>query len=90
MSDGDIDPVGGGTVKLTPDHKTPHSVNPNSDPDNPDQWQALCGRHQVMKKNYWDSNTGKLNVVAIMQAVPKKDKELALGFLLDYFDLKTV
>ncbi|WP_426212549.1 hypothetical protein [Massilia sp. TWP1-3-3] len=90
MSDGDIDPVGGGTVKLTPDHKTPHSVNPNSDPENPGQWQALCGRHQVMKKNYWDSNTGKLNVVAIMQAVPKKDKELALGFLLEYFDLKTV
>lgn len=90
LSDGDIDPVGGGTVKLTADHKTPHSVDPNSDPDNPEQWQALCGRHQVVKKNYWDSNTGKLNVVAIMQAVPKKDKELALGFLLDYFDLKTV
>lgn len=88
LSEGDIDPVGGGTVKLTPDHKTPHSVNPHSDPADPQQWQALCGRHQVVKKNYWDSNTGKLNIVAILQAVPKKDKEVALSFLLDYFGLE--
>jgi hypothetical protein len=34
MENGAIDPIGGGTVKLTPDHTTPHSVNPNSDPEN--------------------------------------------------------
>jgi hypothetical protein len=62
MKEGDIDPVGGGHVRLTPDHKSPHSVNPNTDPGDPNQWRALCGRHQVMKKNYWDNQTGKLNI----------------------------
>ena len=90
LGDGDIDPVGGGTVKLTPDHKTPHSVNPNSDPSDPEQWQALCGRHQVVKKNYWDSSTGKLNVIAIMQSLPKKEKQVAMSFLLDYFGTEVV
>lgn len=90
LANGDIDPIGGGTVKLTPDHKTPHSINPNSDPGNLEQWQALCGRHQVVKKNYWDSNTGKLNVIAIMQSLPKKDKETALSFLVDYFGAEDV
>ncbi|WBU54161.1 hypothetical protein [Paracoccus sp. SCSIO 75233] len=82
---GDIDPVGGGTVKLTPDHLNPHSVNPNSDPNNPEQWQALCGRHQVMKKNYWDSSTGKINIEAILQSVNEKQKQAALQFLLRYY-----
>lgn len=85
LSNGDIDPIGGGTVKLTPDHKMPHSINPNSDPENPEQWQSLCGRHQVVKKNYWDSNTGKINVVAIMQSLPRSEKETALSFLVDFF-----
>ena len=82
---GDTDPVGGGTVKLTPDHKTPHSVNPNIDPANPDEWQALCGRHQVMKKNFWDHRTGKLNVYAIVQAAPKEVKRQVYDLLKRYF-----
>jgi hypothetical protein len=77
--------VGGGRVKLTPDHKTPHSVDPNSDPADPSQWQALCGRHQVMKKNYWDNNTGKLNIYAIIQNATQDEKYVAFKFLLDYF-----
>ena len=28
LRNGDIDPVGGGTVKLTPDHRTPHALHP--------------------------------------------------------------
>jgi hypothetical protein len=55
LAQGDKDSVGGGTVRLTPDHKRPHSVDPSADPTDPAQWQALCGRHQVVKKNYWDS-----------------------------------
>ena len=82
---GEKDPVGGGTVKLTPDHQTPHSVNPNIDPDNPDEWQALCGRHQVMKKNFWDHRTRKLNVYAIVQAAPEQDKRAVYEFLKSYF-----
>lgn len=85
LSVGCIDPVGGGTVKLTPDHVTPHSINPNADPTEPKQWQALCGRHQVMKKNYWDSGTGKINVLGILQSVGVEEKRAAYEFLSGYF-----
>ncbi|HSZ15291.1 MAG TPA: hypothetical protein VK790_14750 [Solirubrobacteraceae bacterium] len=85
LADGDIDAVGGGTVKLTADHKQPHSENPAADPLDPNEWQALCGRHQVMKKNYWDSHTGKINAYAVMQAASKKEKREVFDFLLAYF-----
>jgi len=85
LKDGEIDPIGGGKVKLTADHINPHSINPNSDPNDPEQWQALCGRHQVMKKNYWDSNSGKMNMYAIIQSASEKEKQIVFKFLLDYF-----
>jgi hypothetical protein len=85
LAQGETDSIGGGTVRLTADHKRPHSVDPASDPDDPKQWQALCGRHQVVKKNYWDNQTGKLNVYAVVQAAPRKEKEEVFRFLLDHF-----
>lgn len=85
LKEGAIDPIGGGTVKLTPDHTTPHSVDPNSDPTDPTHWQALCGRHQVMKKNFWDGATGKVNVIAILQAASVEQKRQALSFLQQFF-----
>lgn len=85
LKQGDIDPIGGGKVRLTPDHKTPHSVDPNSDPTDSAQWQALCGRHQVIKKNYWDSLSGKLNIYAIVQSATREEKTVVFKFLLDYF-----
>jgi hypothetical protein len=85
LKNGSIDPVGGGTVKLTPDHMTPHSIKSTANPDDPKMWRALCGRHQVMKKNYWDSATNKLNVYAIVQSASKKDKQRVYEFLKDYF-----
>lgn len=85
LKEGDIDPVGGGRVKLTPDHKRPHSMNPQTDPKDASQWQALCGRHQVVKKNYWDSITGKLNTYAIVQSAPESEKQAVFTFLLAYF-----
>ncbi|EJD7139456.1 TPA: restriction endonuclease [Klebsiella pneumoniae] len=88
LVEGDIDPIGGGTVKLTPDHMTPHSIDPATDVNDPKMWQALCGRHQVMKKNYWDSNNGKINVIGILQSVNEKQKNDALEFLLNYYGLK--
>src|ERR1700735_2313713 len=36
LLNGGVDPMGGGTVQLTPDHKTPHSVDPTSDPNDLD------------------------------------------------------
>lgn len=85
LREGAIDPIGGGTVKLTPDHTTPHSVDPNSDPTDMAHWQALCGRHQVMKKNFWDGSTGKVNVIAILQAASVDQKRQALSFLEQFF-----
>ena len=85
LEDGDIDPIGGGTVRLTPDHKTPHSIDPSADPTDSNQWQALCSRHQVMKKNYWDHRTGWLNVLAIIQAASEEEKREAYEFLKQYF-----
>lgn len=88
LRDGEIDPIGGGTVKLTPDHKTPHSLHAQADPTDPDGWQALCGRHQVVKKNYWDNLSGKLNIEAIVQAASRSEKKKVLNFLRDYFNTK--
>ena len=52
LQSGDVDPVGDGTVKLTPDHKTPHAIYDSVDEWDLAEWQPLCWRHQVMKKNY--------------------------------------
>jgi len=88
LRDGDIDPIGGGTVKLTPDHKRPHAVDPQVDPSDADAWQPLCGRHQVVKKNYWDHTTGWLNVYAIVQAASETEKRRVYEFLQQYFATK--
>ncbi|RIK38028.1 MAG: restriction endonuclease [Chloroflexi bacterium] len=85
LREGDIDPIGGGRVRLTPDHKSPHSINPGADPEDLEQWRALCGRHQVMKKNYWDNVTGKLNAYAIVQSASRTEKLEVFNFLLDHF-----
>jgi hypothetical protein len=85
LKEGSIDPVGGGTVRLTPDHKTPHATNPATDPNDANAWQALCGRHQVVKKNFWDDATGNLNAYAIVQAATEKVKREIFSFLRAYF-----
>lgn len=85
LRQGDIDPVGGGTVRLTPDHKLPHSLNAAADPQDVSKWQPLCGRHQVMKRNYWDDQTGWLNVLAIVQSASEEQKRQVLDFLTEYF-----
>jgi len=38
-----------------------------------------------MKKNFWDGATGKVNVLAILQAAGVKQKREALEFLERYF-----
>jgi hypothetical protein len=85
LKNGDIDPIGGGTVRLQADHKSPHSINADTDPDDPEAWQALCGRHQVVKKNFWNNTTGKLNVYAIVQAAPLTVKREIFEFLKEFF-----
>lgn len=85
LANGAIDPIGGGTVRLTPDHLTPHEVDPDSDPGDPGHWRALCGRHQVIKKNFWDDRTGNLNAYAIIQAASDAEKRRVYEFLKTYF-----
>lgn len=82
---GDKDPVGGGSVRLTPDHKKPHSMNFDADRRSVEAWRPLCARHQVMKKNYWDDETGWLNAYGIVQSASDKDKRRIYDFLKDYF-----
>lgn len=86
LRNGDIDPVGGGTVKLTPDHRTPHALHAETDPRDPSKWQPLCGRHQIMKRNYWDDETGWLNVAAIIQSASEEQKREVFEFLRRYFE----
>ena len=85
LQEGSLDPISGGTVRLTPDHRRPHADSPDSDPNDPECWGVLCPRHQVMKKNYWDDRTGKINVMAIIQAAPRKVKQQVYAFLRRYF-----
>lgn len=85
LKEGDIDPIGGGTVHLTADHMRPHSLGDVRDRNDPNAWRALCGRHQVMKKNYWDNLTGKINTIAILQASSEKEKIEAYNFLKKYY-----
>ena len=73
-------------MRLTPDHRQPHSLNPNADPGDPEKWQPLCGRHQVVKKNYWDDETGWLNVYAIIQSASELEKRRVYEFLKAYFN----
>ena len=86
LRQGDIDPVGGGMVRLTPDHKMPHSIYADADALDYEKWQPLCGRHQVMKKNYWDDESGWLNVIAILQSASEEQKREAYRFLQTYFN----
>ena len=41
-----------------------------------------------MKKNYWDDETGWLNVVAIVQSASELQKSQVFEFLKNYFDDK--
>lgn len=86
LQHGALDPVGCGTVRRTPDHKTPHSVRAAADSTAPSKWHPLCGRHQVVKRNSWDSQTGEINVVAIVQAASAAQKREVFEFLSRDFE----
>jgi hypothetical protein len=54
-------------------------------PPTPVLGRRFAGRHQVVKKNFWDHSTGKLNVYAIVQAAPEDVKREVYEFLRAYF-----
>ncbi|MGF6180063.1 hypothetical protein ABIB42_001063 [Massilia sp. UYP32] len=84
LREGERDPVGGGTVKLQVDHKTAHNHD-DGGLNVLGNYQLLCGRHNVTKKNLWDDQTGKLNIKAILQFIPHSDKVVAKEWLSNYF-----
>ncbi len=47
--------------------------------------RAGYAKSPVVKKNYWDHETGWLNVYAIVQAASEAEKRRVYNFLREYF-----
>lgn len=86
LTAGIIDPVGGGTVVLTADHRTPLSLADGVWTGTLDDWQTLCARHQQEKKNFIDDRTGRKNIRELVRAAGKEEKLLIYADLKAYFD----
>jgi 5-methylcytosine-specific restriction endonuclease McrA len=82
LKEGEIDKVSGATVKLQVDHIDPHSLDGSDDIEN---YQALCGRHQVVKKNFFSGKENVPNVLELVRNSGVKEKEEAYKFLDGYF-----
>ncbi len=82
---GATDPVGGGTVVLTADHKSPHSLAGGLWTGTLDDWQTMCARHQQEKKNFIDDRTGRRNLRELVRAASKGEKRLIFDDLKAYF-----
>jgi len=85
LSAGDIDPIGGGTVVLTADHRSPHSLPDGKWTGTLDDWQTLCARHQQEKKNFIDDRTGRKNLRELVRAAGKAEKRQIYEDLKAYF-----
>ena len=85
LKKGDIDPVGGGTVVLTADHVSPHSLRNGTWTGTLADWQTLCARHQQEKKNFVDDRTGRKNVRELVRVSPKEVKAEIFDDLKAYF-----
>lgn len=82
---GATDPIGGGTVVLTADHRAPHSLPDGGWTGTLDDWQTLCARHQQEKKNFIDDRTGRKNLRELVRAASKEVKQTIYQDLLAYF-----
>lgn len=82
---GAIDSTGGGTVVLTADHRSPHSLPGGQWTGTLDDWQTLCARHQQEKKNFIDDRTGRKNLKELVRAAPEAEKRLIFEDLKAYF-----
>lgn len=85
LTAGAIDPVGGGTVVLTADHKSPHSLPDGKWTGTLDDWQTLCARHQQEKKNFIDDVTGRKNLRELVRAAGEPVKLQIYADLKAYF-----
>lgn len=85
LTGGAIDPVGGGTVVLTADHKSPHSLQDGKWSGTLDDWQTLCARHQQEKKNFIDDRTGRKNLRELVRAAGRPEKLAIFEDLKAYF-----
>lgn len=71
LKEGDIDPISGGKVKLQVDHINPHASFGDDDISN---YQALCPRHQVKKKNFYAGKDMKPDLRVFVNNAGKKEK----------------
>lgn len=85
LSSGAVDPVGGGTVVLTADHRSPHSLAGGVWTGTLEDWQTLCARHQQEKKNFFDDRTGRKNLRELVRSAGREEKALIYGDLKAYF-----
>jgi hypothetical protein len=85
---GATDPIGGGTVVLTADHRSPHSLVDGQWTGTLDDWQTLCARHQQEKKNFIDDRTGRKNLRELVRSAGKAEKRLIFEDLKAYFGVK--
>jgi len=88
LAAGATDPTGGGSVVLTADHKSPHSLADGQWTGTLDDWQTLCARHQQEKKNFIDDRTGRKNLRELVRAAGKEEKRVIFEDLKEYFDAK--
>lgn len=89
LRQGTIDPVGGGSVVLTADHRSPHSLLEQRWTGTLEDWQTLCTRHQQEKKNFIDDRTGRRNLRELVRCASRAEKRLIFEDLQAYFDGKT-
>lgn len=83
---GDTDPVGGGKVVLTADHRSPHSLPGSNWTGTLEDWQTLCARHQQDKKNLIDDRTGRRNVRELVRVAGEDVKRQIYEDLMTYFN----
>lgn len=85
LKQGDVDSVGGGTVVLTADHVSPHSLSEGKWTGTLDDWQTLCARHQQEKKNFIDDRTGRKNLRELVRCAGREEKQKIYDDLQTYF-----
>ncbi len=82
---GQTDPVGGGRVVLTADHRSPHSLPNAKWTGTLEDWQTLCARHQQKKKNLIDDRTGRKNLRELVRNAKRTVKLQIFEDLTAYF-----
>ena len=71
-------------VEICADHRVPKDKSGNNSVDN---GQTLCMEHNLMKKNYSQTEAGKRYFIRMYETAVKKKDERMIKFCKDIFDL---